>query len=197
MDETSLIQRLTEGEEDAWSEFMAQYSGLVRSAVRKTLSRHAYGASHEDVEDIQGEFLLSLVADGARKLTLYEGRNGASLSSYIWTLASRAAIDHLRARNLAPRTEINDIAFDNVRDAMPAPDMAIEARQAEGEVVAALSSLSARDRLFVKLYYEMERPTDDVAKFFKVTPSTVYSMKSRVIDRMRKFYCKKNPVSPS
>ena len=48
-------------------------------------------------------------------------------------------------------------------------------------------------RLFLKLYFEKRLSPKEIAKILNITESTVYSKKSRIIDKLRKI-AKKNKI---
>ena len=128
-----------------------------------------------------------------RKLAGFEGRNGSSLSTYLWVIASRTAVDHLRKNSRVPvlspdqDNDITDLAVDGRELA----DETIQRRQMEDAVASALAGMGPRDRLFASLYYDKGLPPEEIAELLGVTVSTVYSQKNRFREKIRIIFGKK------
>ena len=58
-------------------------------------------------------------------------------------------------------------------------------QEEEQQVAEALESLSPRDRLFVDLHFYRGLPPEDVAAILNVSVATVYTLKSRLLDKLR------------
>lgn len=85
-----LVDRLLASDDGAWREFHERFRPRIAACVRRA------GVDDGDVEDASSFVLESLLADGCRRLGRWNGR--ASLSTYLYTVASHLAIDFVRQR---------------------------------------------------------------------------------------------------
>lgn len=90
-DEGELVRRMLARDSRAWKEFNAKYDRLVRTMIMKQMGR----SSSDAVEEARAEFLASLIERDMHKLREYNETLGR-LSTWIGTLAMRAAFDYLR-----------------------------------------------------------------------------------------------------
>jgi len=191
MDEKKLVQGCAAGEEDSWNLFFSTYSDCIFTAVKKTLHRYSRDTRPETVEDLFGEVMLLLVEDGCGRLKSFEGRNGCSLSTFLFVIASRVTIDHLRRQRNVPMFADGEHALLNAGDTRELPDKGLEISQQAEMVRDVLAGLPPQDRLFVKLHYEDGLSTEEIAVVLRVSPATVYSKKNRVREKMQKIFRKK------
>lgn len=190
MDDKTLVELCASKDGPAWESFLSLYSGSIYTSIRRTLTRYGPSPAQETVEDIFGEVLLSLLEDGGRRLLGFEGRNGSRLSTYLWVIASRHTVNHIRKNARDRITETGTNTFINCRDCRELPDAALERKDAEKAKNKILDGLSANDRLFVRLYYEKELSTEEIASIMNISPSAVYSRKNRVREKMQKIFRK-------
>jgi RNA polymerase sigma factor (sigma-70 family) len=193
MDEIGLARLCSRRDEAAWETFLAEYSNSIYTSIRRTLERHGQRPEQDTLEDIFGDVVVSLLADEGKKLLAFEGRNGSSMVTYLWVIASRVAIDHLRKSSRLPRiADTGDETVEYAPDHRELPDIRLEKRELACALEEVLAGLSAKDRLFVMLHYEKGLPTEEVAGILKISPSAVYSRKNRVREKMRNIFGKKS-----
>ena len=83
-----LVARLLTKEAEAWDEFHQRFLPRIDACVRRAGVR-------DDLAEDAGSFVLeALLADDFRRLRQWDGR--ASLSTYLYTVASRLAVDFIR-----------------------------------------------------------------------------------------------------
>jgi RNA polymerase sigma-70 factor (ECF subfamily) len=198
MDETALAIRCAEGDEQAWNALLHDYSAYIHTSVTRTLARHGVHNSPDTAEEIFSEVVLGLIENNGRRLRAFEGRNGSKLSTYLWVVASRCAVDHLRKLSRRPSSDvcIDDSLYDPacLRER---PDEALESTERAAVMEDILSTLNEDDRRFVYLYYELELLPEEVAARLDVTVSTVYSKKNRLKSKLGKIFRKKYPEASS
>jgi RNA polymerase sigma factor (sigma-70 family) len=83
-----LVARLVARENDAWGEFHQQVLPRIRACVRQA------GVRDDLVDDACSFVVEALLADDCRRLRQWDGR--ASLTTYLYTVASRLAVDFIR-----------------------------------------------------------------------------------------------------
>ena len=198
MDDLDLALLCADRDEEAWTIFLSRYSGFIHTAIKRTFLKYRQEARPEVLEDIFGEVLLLLLEGSCKKLRGFEGRNGSSLSTYLWVLASRITVDHLRKEKTSPSFNYGgDGPLHNAADMRELPGEAFERRQLDEMVARVIGGLSAKDKLFIKLHYEEGLSTEEIAGIFKVSPGTVYSMKNRTREKMQKIFRKEFQEKPS
>ena len=84
----ALVGRLLAKDEGAWSEFNQQVLPRIRACVRRA------GVRDDLVEDACSFVVEALLAGDCRRLRQWDGR--ASLTTYLYTVASRLAVDFIR-----------------------------------------------------------------------------------------------------
>src|SRR5882672_2716979 len=89
-DEAEIIRRCLEGEERAHRELMARYERPVFSVAMRMLRQR------EDAEDVTQETFVRMF----RALERYDPSR--PFSAWLFTIATRLCIDHLRRRRVRP-----------------------------------------------------------------------------------------------
>lgn len=167
-DDLCLIVACERGDQQAWSDLVAQFATTVRSAARSASSNE--DAAEDLAQSIWAELHGLRVRDDGRpsgKIAYYSGRG--SLGGWLRAVVGQLAIDQHRKSSRLVQTEL-DTDFDRLAreshqgedsfsatNAPPDPESALAEQRAAGDVEAALSQamgeLIAEDRLLVKLYY--------------------------------------------
>ena len=83
-----LVARLLASEDDAWEDFRQRFLHRIGACVRRA------GVWVNDIEDACSFVLEALLDDDYHRLRQWDGR--ASLSTYLYTVASRLAVDFIR-----------------------------------------------------------------------------------------------------
>ncbi len=178
--ERNLLRGCLKGEKSAWDAFVNQYSGLAYYAIKKTLSLYHVELRADIVEDLFQDFFLSLMRDDFRKLRQFRAERGTSLASWLRVIISRQTIDFLRRQNDPVSRDI-----DTLHLSQPDPgDSQIDEEQIR-LLSQALETLPSRDRLFVQLYFYRGLPPQEIAAILRVSVGAVYTLKSRVLDKLR------------
>src|SRR5438874_1512234 len=79
--DADLIASTLAGDQVAWREMMRRYDRPLREAVPDASLGPTLGDA--DVDDVMGEFWLSLVEDGMRRLRRFNPARGAALLSWL------------------------------------------------------------------------------------------------------------------
>ncbi|MBI2363446.1 MAG: sigma-70 family RNA polymerase sigma factor [Deltaproteobacteria bacterium] len=178
--EKALLAGCVNGDKAAWDAFVVQYSALVYHTIRKTLTLHHASPQDDIVEDLHQNFFLSICENDFRKLRQFKGDRGCSLASWLRMIASRVTVDFLRLKQ-PPTVEVPvALASDQ-----PDPPNTLVDREEERQIAKALDGLSPRDRLFVDLHFYRGLPPEEVATILNVSVAAVYTLKSRLMDKLR------------
>jgi RNA polymerase sigma-70 factor (ECF subfamily) len=166
-DDLCLIIACEQGDQSAWTDLVERFSTTVRSAARSASS------NEEGAEDLAQSIWaelhgLRLRADGqpAGKLAYYSGRG--SLAGWLRAVVAQLAVDQHRKQSRLVQTE-EDADFDRIiqhgqeestwsgHGEAVNPELQISTKLAGAELQKALAesvqTMSAEDRLLVKLYY--------------------------------------------
>ncbi len=178
--EKALLAGCLKGDKAAWDALVLQYSKLAYSTIRKTLTLHHAFAQDDIVEDLHQDFFLRLCENDFRKLRQFKGERGCSLASWLRIIAVRLTVDYLRLK----RPTTVEVQETLASDQPETPDTLID-REEERQIAKALDSLSPRDRLFVDLHFYRGLPPEEVAAILNVSVAAVYTLKSRLLDKLR------------
>jgi RNA polymerase sigma-70 factor (ECF subfamily) len=167
-DDLCLIVACERGDQQAWSDLVAQYGATVRSAARSASSNE--DAAEDLAQSIWAELHGLRVREDGRpsgKIAYYSGRG--SLGGWLRAVVGQLAIDQHRKSSRLVQTEL-DTDFDRLAreshqaedsfsaaQSAPDPESALSEQRTAGDVEAALAKvlgeLAPEDRLLVKLYY--------------------------------------------
>lgn len=167
-DDLCLIVACERGDQQAWSDLVAQFGVTVRSAARSASSNEE--AAEDLAQSIWAELHGLRVREDGRpsgKIAYYSGRG--SLGGWLRAVVGQLAIDQHRKSSRLVQTEL-DTDFDRLareshqaEDSFSAaqsasdPESALSEQRTAGDVEAALAKvlgeLPPEDRLLVKLYY--------------------------------------------
>ena len=167
-DDLCLIVACEGGDEQAWSDLVAQFGPTVRSAARSASSNE--DAAEDLSQSIWAELHGLRVREDGRpsgKIAYYSGRG--SLGGWLRAVVGQLAIDHHRKSSRLVQTELDtdfdrlareshqgDESFSGTNTALN-PENALSERRAAADVESALAhalrELVPEDRLLVKLYY--------------------------------------------
>ena len=178
--EKTLIAGCVNGDKAAWDALVLQYSKLAYSTIRKTLTLHHALPQDDLIEDLHQDFFLSLCEKDFRKLRQFKGERGCSLVSWLRVIASRVTVDFLRLKRPFTVEVPETLASDQ-----PDPPNTLVDREEERQIAEALDGLSPRDRLFVDLHFYRGLPPEEVAAILNVSVAAVYTLKSRVLEKLR------------
>jgi RNA polymerase sigma factor (sigma-70 family) len=186
--EKRLLEKCLAGDKGAWDIFVEGYSGLISQAIIRTLNRYAAQADRQIVEDIFQTVFLSLIADNFKKLNQF--RHKCKLSTWLYTVAVRVTIDHLRKRtehlSLNGQCGEEKPLKETLTSGNPGPSEVLE-RKEEKEIFEQIKeTLTARERLFVELFYHRELNPDKIARIMNTNKNNVYQMKNLVGKKMQR-----------
>ncbi len=187
--DVDLLSRCLDGDSEAREEFVMSTDGLIRWTLVGTFRRYGRRLEEEDLEDLRQEVLLALFRENSRKLRQYEGRNGASLATWLRVVVTRLAID--RIRSLAAGENVESL---ETRSPAGIPDVAVEDSGPESAAVASeqrqhvlglIAELSPGDQLFVRLFYYQDATMEEVSKVMGISRNAAYVRKMRLHRRLR------------
>ena len=161
-------------------ELINRYGRLVMQTITWTFKRFSSDI-REDIEDVFQEVFVSLFKDNAGALLRFDPVR-ASLGTYLCAVARNATI------NACKKRKCDDEYIDSIGNDYFNPEALLEKKDVKERIEALLPSLSVKERLFFKLYFEECMPPEEIAGILGVTIDTVYSKKAKIIEKIKHLY---------
>ena len=134
------------------------------------------------VEDLAQNIFVRLLEDNARRLRFFSSSKG-TLESYVAKIAHNSLINHIQRHFKASRNiDIADIP-EPIDEDTPSLPMA-----EDWEIIAALETLTARERQVIELLYEGNLSTSEAATNLGISPDTIRSEKSHALKKLKNFF---------
>jgi len=184
LSDVDLVALLVADDESAWRLFHVRYDRLIYSCIGRVLARFPQIVSKDDVEEIYAEVLYQLLRRDRHKLRAYRPERGTRLGTWIGLISMNTAHDHLRKVRRSPSLIGDSGEASLVPDPGPGPFERVLAREGWGAIREVVESLSAKDRLFVSLYFVEGLGPEEVARRMRISVKTVYSKKHKVRRRL-------------
>lgn len=179
-------EQLREGalrhDERALAELVRRHRGLIFRCITRVTSRYERVLTSECVDDIFAEVCVLLWADDLKRLRAYDASRGMKLASWLGLIAGHAAYDHLRRMRRQPAYE--DLDGIDAADERPSTLAGLLGEERRAQLGALTRELSARDRAFVRHYFDGDEPPEDVARALGISVKTVYSKKHKIETRL-------------
>jgi len=180
---SSLLNRVREGEADAWHRLARLYTPLVYSWCRR------FHLTREDTADVLQEVFRAVHVG----LPSYRhDRENDTFRGWLWTIAHRKIQDHFRSRENRPQAQGGTDAYRQLQNLPTAPseDLASFHGSPFGGLARRAIELMRQDfeeptwRAFWGTAVDGRMP-DEVARELGMTAAAVYQAKSRVLRRLR------------
>ena len=187
-DERELVRQCLDGNQDACASLVQEYAQMVGTVIWRATGDHA------SVEDLAQETFLRVF----RGLRYFDAR--AKLSTWIYTIAHRVAIDHLRQVRLKPDTtagrkgpprgaDLNGPRVSDLSRTVVAPERNPETAAVDEELDAIvreqLYALPEKYRLPLVYATLDELDYQTIAAMLKVKPGTVKTLVFRARQLLR------------
>lgn len=168
--DAELVQRCRQGDQQAWSEIVRQYSRRIYNLA------YRFTASHTAAEDLTQEVFIRVY----RSLDQYDQRLG-DLSNWLMRLARNLIIDDYRKRQRTPTDSSDDLDSHefHLRASIDSPQRALERQERKLQVLAAINKLSADLRECVILRDIEELAYQEIVNLLQIPEGTVKSRINR------------------
>lgn len=186
-----MLEKCVAGDKKILEEFVRRFSSLICKTVRKTLVAKNVQFDGRDIEDLHHTVFLKLFDNNFKKLKQYGGLNGCSLATWLHVVTLRIVLNELRKKMSGINGSTQKQGYDEQAafpecDAPGILELMIKAENKD-RVEKGLRMLSPKDRTFIKLHIENGLPIKDVAETMALTMGSAYTMKHRVISRLKSF----------
>jgi RNA polymerase sigma-70 factor (ECF subfamily) len=166
-DESEIIRRCLAGDERAYRELVQRYQRQVYSIAMRMVRRS------EDAEDLTQETFVRMF----RALDRYDINR--PFAAWLFTIASRLCIDHLRRRRIQPISlsqhdaEGNEDWTIEVEDPGLKPDEVTSHAEEEGRTRDLIDSLPEHYRIVVLLRHQQDLSYEEIAEALHLPLGTV------------------------
>lgn len=166
------LRLLRSGDQRAFAEFIDKYKEMVFLCCRRL------GLREDEVEDVASETFLAAY----RGLRRYSGQ--AELSTWLWSIAYRQAVNHLRKNRKEQQLEVEpDEQIAGSRE--QGPVVAAQGREQEEMIWQAVNRLPKLWAVAVILHYREEKSIADIATIMRARKNTVKTYLFRGRERLR------------
>ena len=220
--EKDMLNDIFRGDKKAKEAFVKKYTKDIYKTIHHRLIKYKDDFLYHEEEEIYTSFFLYLFENNYKKLKSFRGKNNCSLKTWLQTVTLNFTRNEIkkekkRHKSHIPIDTIEDFSHYNkikkdsslypvsgkktqerleclrAKNRQVEPDVEFEKRENEKILKELKEDLNTEDRLFLKLYFEKRLSPKEIAKILNITESTVYSKKSRIIDKLRKI-AKKNKI---
>jgi RNA polymerase sigma factor (sigma-70 family) len=189
-DDETILQSCLQGDKSAWELFVSRYSRLIYFSIKTVFKNKSYRFQPQDLENLHNDVFVSLLKENYKKLRQFKGKNGCTLASWLRMIATRITLDFLGKQKSFISLDEPDEKGKAPRESLPNSKKSAEELLARSQDIQKLKkviqSLPARDQLFIELYYYRGLDPKQIARIFNVSINTVYSIKSRLKERIKK-----------
>jgi len=155
------IKRLRGGDHAAFSELALQQESLIYGCC------HSLGLDADAAEDVVGDTLLKVYQ------ALPDFRGESRLSSWVWTIAYRQGIEHLRRQTRYQASKDRAAAADPTPKGQAPPAQIVETEESCSRLRLALQQLPDTWATALDLFYWQAKTTQEIARMMKVTAGVV------------------------
>lgn len=169
-----LLQQALSGDRDAWERLFAHLWPVAVASARSICDAAT-------VEDIAQNAFVRIMENDANRLRRFSPERG-SLENYIAKITRNCAVDYVRSQS----KRFQDIDLTSYSE-MVAPEDPLPILE-EWEIMAALSTLTPRERQTIILLYQEDMTTNEAAKKMGIGTDSIRSTKSHALGKLRKFF---------
>ena len=169
-DDRGLVRQCLQGDQDACASLVREYAPMVGTVIWRATG------DHDAVEDLAQETFLRVF----RGLRYFDAR--ARLSTWIYTIAHRVAIDYLR-QGYTRRNEVEPL--ERLVSPQRNPEAAAADEELDGIVRAQVETLPEKYRLPLVYATIDELDYQTIAAMLKVKPGTVKTLVFRARQLLR------------
>lgn len=171
-----------DGDQQAWSAFVARCSPVIYAAIRRTIGSRGPGFDR-DHSDIMQEVFVRLIRNDGRLLRSYDPAR-SKLATWLSLVGRSVAIDALRKRRFdTVPLQADDEAGGAAHQADQGAAEEVESDPMAPELPWHL--LTARQRLVLRLLFDDDRTVPEAATILGVDEQTVRSTKHKALTRFR------------
>ena len=178
--DSELLKGCAAGDKKSWPLFVMKYNRLIYHTIYSTLRVNGFPTGPGVVNDLFQEVFTSFCDNNYKKLRMFDSQKGVKLSSWLMMITIRMTIDHVG--------QSKPVTFPDQLPAEPSQAGSQEGLLCEeslGLLGKVIILLSTKDMLLIELFYLKELPPEEIAKILNISLGALYTMKNRVMGKMR------------
>lgn len=190
MDDLDFIKRCVKADKGAWEEFLQKYSRLIYSYIHSVIRIKGFVFEPSVIEEIFNEIISALIQDNFKKLKSFQGRNNATLASWLRQVTINFCLSYLR-KNRSRALSIDEPVGDGLTlgESIPfrsvsVPEEMVMKERSE-QLTDCIQRLELDDRFFLELKLNWDFSLDELKDFFGITRGAIDMRHSRIIERLR------------
>jgi RNA polymerase sigma factor (sigma-70 family) len=176
--ELTLVQRLCDGKEDAWTELIRDYSGLLLGIAGRTFGAHGFQYALQDSEDVVAGVWRNLLERENRLLEKCRIRGG--LLPLLVTLTRNRAVDLMRRHKnfIVPLSESLPEPESPPPESESLPDAALLNPQL-------FEVLSSREQTCIRLFYLQGKKYREIEKLTGISTNSIGPTLKRALAKLK------------
>jgi RNA polymerase sigma factor (sigma-70 family) len=191
-------QRCTNGDKQAWEEFLIRYSRLIYTYIFSSARSSGIVFTSQEKEDIFQEIILSLIDNNSRKLRSFRSLHGCSLASWLRQVTINFTLGRIARRIPAFSLEQEDRTGLALKDSIADPGRSVtETAQAKEDIhrlTECIELLETGDKYFLELNLGLGLNIEEIREYLKISRGAADMRKSRIVERLRECFKGKGVV---
>jgi RNA polymerase sigma factor (sigma-70 family) len=190
MDDLDFARKCVKADKIAWEEFLQKYSRLIYSYINCVVRIKGHVFDPSVIEEIFNEIISRLIQNNFKKLKTYQGKNNATLASWLRQLTINYCLSYLRKNRpeMVPIDESKDGDLP-LSEMIPyrgltASEELLKKEKAES-LTDCIQKLDLDEKFFLELNIKRGLSLEELKDFFQVPRGTIDMRRSRIIDRLR------------
>ena len=178
LNDTDIIERLLEGDTEAFGLLVGRYSERVFSLVCRICG------NREDAEEVTQDVFVKVFRN------IGNFRRASSFSSWIYRIAYNASISHLRRQNPFRMSELQEERLDTgSREGPDDFEAAAPGREEQLErLEKALATLPPDDRALLLFFYREDKSVREIAEIVSQSENNIKTRLHRIRKRLGNIY---------
>jgi RNA polymerase sigma factor (sigma-70 family) len=184
-EEADLVEACISGDSRAWQRMVELYGPRVYGAIKYFLRSYRESLPEDDALNVYQEVFLDLCRDDFHKLRTF--RAGGRLATWLFTVARRQCLDHVRAITRKKRRPVALAEPDilDLGEPLGRRDDPIAAGENREALLQAMERLNYRSKLLLILFYFEGLSYAEIARLMEVSETSVSSMMKKARETMR------------
>lgn len=178
----SLLERCVKRDGSAWREFVDRFAGLFVHVINHTAHARSVKLSESDVDDLNAEIFLAILADNFAILKRFRG--DSALATYLTVIARRIIVREIIKRRFSEA--LGHVRSHNYNTQMAHADASEIARIDNEELIQQmLRGLSETDAKVVRKYHLEGKSYREISEQLGIPENSVGPTLSRAREKLR------------
>jgi RNA polymerase sigma factor (sigma-70 family) len=196
MDDLDFVKRCVRPDKLAWEEFLQKYGRLIYSYINSIIRIKGRSIDESLTEDIFNEIIASLIQNNFKKLKTYQGKNNATLASWLRQVTINFSLSYLR-NDKDPHISLDEPVGEETLfgEMIPYRGVSVKDDILEKEKAEALTDCIQRleldEKFFLELTLKWGLSLEELKDFLRISRGAVDMRRKRMIERLRNCFKEK------